>query len=188
MGGFGSGEKLKKKTTVEECLKLDVGRFSKTVCLVPGINSSGKLTWTNSRGEQILSLHYSLEPKAEDWAMFNLDTLMTTNNNGVVIESIPLQGTIPNFGGMRWWFLCPLVKSGATCNRRVNKLFLLPRGEYFGCRACLNLTYESAQTHDARVNKLMRNPLALIEEIESEDPMRKLRAIRAYGKLRGWMR
>jgi hypothetical protein len=33
----------------------------------------------------------------------------------------------------------------------------------------------------------MDNPFALIQAIEGQDPMQKLRAIRAYAKLQGWM-
>ncbi len=119
--------------------------------------------------------------------MLNLATLLRESGNETVIQHIPLQGTIPNFGGIRWWFLCPLNNAGVTCNRRVKKLFFPPRGQYFGCRTCFNLTYESAQTHDARVDKLMNNPLPLIQALEGEDTMKKIRAIRAYAKLQGWM-
>lgn len=187
MGGFGSGQKLKKKTTVEECLQLDAGRFSKTTWIIPGLYSSGELTWTSSHGRRLLSLHFSLEPKAKDWAILNIATLLQGNGSEPVIESIPLVGTIPNFGGVRWWFLCPLVHAGVTCNRRVKKLFLPPRGQYFGCRASFDLTYESAQSHDPRVGKLMKDPYSVIAAINSEDPMQSLRGLEAYAKLRGWL-
>ena len=46
-----------------------------------------------------------------------------------------------NFGGYRWWFICPLVVNGNVCGRRVGALYLGGE-EYFGCRHCYNLTYE----------------------------------------------
>jgi hypothetical protein len=52
-----------------------------------------------------------------------------------------LEGTAQHFGGVRWWFLCPL----AGCGRRVAKLYLPPGGRYFGCRRCHRLTYTSCQ-------------------------------------------
>lgn len=187
MGGFGSGERLNKKAIVERCLMIDAGRFAKTNCLIPGFYSSGELIWTNSHGQRLLSLRYSLEPKAKDWAVLNIATLLQANGTEPIIERIPLTATIPNFGGVRRWFLCPLNNAGATCNRRVKKLFLPPRGQYFGCRNCFNLTYESAQTHDARVNKLMNNPFALIKAINCKDPLIQLRGLTAYAKLQEWM-
>jgi hypothetical protein len=49
-----------------------------------------------------------------------------------------------NFGGRRWWFVCPLVVNGRACNRRVGVLYL-GGGKYFGCRPCHDLTYESSR-------------------------------------------
>jgi hypothetical protein len=74
---------------------------------------------------------------------------------------ITLLTTTPRFGGLRWWFLCPLVVNGRSCERRVGKLYLPPRGRYFGCRHCHQLTYRSCQEHDKRVDALRNNPDAL---------------------------
>jgi hypothetical protein len=54
---------------------------------------------------------------------------------------IKLAKTRCNFGGFRYWFVCPLVKDGKYCGRRVAVLYLV--GKYFGCRHCYNLTYAS---------------------------------------------
>jgi hypothetical protein len=35
-------------------------------------------------------------------------------------------------GGVRFWFVCPLVLDGVKCGRRVRKLYLPPAGRYFG--------------------------------------------------------
>jgi hypothetical protein len=58
---------------------------------------------------------------------------------------IPLTSTRPNFGGRRWWFVCPLVIRGRDCGRRVGKLYLPLGARYFGCRTCYNLTYRSCK-------------------------------------------
>jgi len=58
--------------------------------------------------------------------------------------------TVPHFGGVRYWFVCPY------CDRRVGTLYS-PRFErYFKCRHCHNLTYKSVQTHDHRVNSILK--------------------------------
>jgi hypothetical protein len=49
------------------------------------------------------------------------------------------------FGGKRWWFICPLIVHGIACNRRAGKLYLPPGARYFGCRKCHDLTYRSRQ-------------------------------------------
>jgi hypothetical protein len=81
-------------------------------------------------------------------------------------DSVNLVAERTRFGGTRWLFVCPLVVNGVACRRRVANLYLPPGGRYFGCRACHNLTYSSAQTHDKRVDALWRNPelLAAITE------------------------
>ncbi len=40
-----------------------------------------------------------------------------------------------NFGGYRYWFLCPI------CRKRAKKLYF--NADYFLCRKCLNLSYSS---------------------------------------------
>lgn len=54
---------------------------------------------------------------------------------------VPLVSTKCYFGGRRYWFLCPLVINGVSCNRRVGVLYKC--GRYFGCRHCHRLTYKS---------------------------------------------
>jgi hypothetical protein len=46
-----------------------------------------------------------------------------------------------NLGGYRYWFICPLIREGAGCGRRVGVLY--QGGSYFGCRHCYDLTYTS---------------------------------------------
>ena len=58
---------------------------------------------------------------------------------------VSLTRTYPHFGGVRWWFTCPLIRDGMACNRRVAKLYLPSGTEYFGCRHCHSLTYTSCQ-------------------------------------------
>lgn len=52
------------------------------------------------------------------------------------MESIPCR-----FGGRRWFFVCGLYKNNQYCGRRVRILY--QTGDYFGCRKCADLTYES---------------------------------------------
>jgi hypothetical protein len=51
----------------------------------------------------------------------------------------------PHYGGLRWWFVCPLTRQGDNPPRRVAKLYLPQGGRYFGSRAACGLTYRSCQ-------------------------------------------
>jgi hypothetical protein len=68
----------------------------------------------------------------------------TENSTGEKKEfryQVPLVSTPCHYGGERWWFMCPLSKNGVPCGRRVGVLY--KSGDYFGCRHCYELTYES---------------------------------------------
>lgn len=54
---------------------------------------------------------------------------------------VRLTTTPCNYGGVRYWFICPISKDETYCGRRVSVLY--KAGDYFGCRHCHNLTYSS---------------------------------------------
>lgn len=87
---------------------------------------------------------------------------------GLPLQSIPptvyqisLTQTNCHFGGIRHWFICPVVKNRIPCNRRVGRLYLPLGSRYFGCRTCYNLTFRSRQQHDKSLDPFMR--LSVIE-------------------------
>jgi hypothetical protein len=57
-------------------------------------------------------------------------------------QAFRITRTACNYGGWRYWFLCP------TCKRRCGLLYRRGYSEYFACRKCHDLTYRSVQ--DAR--------------------------------------
>src|SRR5271168_2772237 len=137
MGGFGSGERKIKRITVERCLRLDVKRIEQPRVMKCNRISGGRLTWSNGRGERMLSLSYWLELNtAHDRVVHLCEKQKADGTESRFDEPILLTSTVPNFGGTRWWFICPLIEDGVACKRRVKRLFLPPGEVYFGCRAC----------------------------------------------------
>lgn len=47
----------------------------------------------------------------------------------LVDDTVQLVATLPNLGGRRWWFVCPVT------GRRAAKLYLFPGHKYFCCRS-----------------------------------------------------
>lgn len=89
---------------------------------------------------------------------------------------IPLcETTQPDNPTIQQWFLCP----AADCDRRCAKLYLPPDGTEFRCRRCHNLTYRSAQTHDARLTYLVNHPEELEKAFCSPKLSRQLLALKA---------
>jgi hypothetical protein len=60
-----------------------------------------------------------------------------------VEQRVPITWTNCNFGGRRPWFVCSVWTNGRYCGRRVGVLYL--DGEFFACRSCYRLVYESQQ-------------------------------------------
>jgi hypothetical protein len=72
------------------------------------------------------------------------------NHRGYMRQEIPLVHTKPNYGGIRWWFLCP------KCSRRVSRLYKPSQAYCFFCRHCHDLTYESAQLSGTKMRKVVQ--------------------------------
>jgi hypothetical protein len=122
---------------------------------------AGEITWTKVRtGEETATIGYVFRPlgDGEQWdGRLQLRYTITRppgsnrdEDKTKVRQWIDLETTPCNFGGKRWWFRCPLVRGespdGTPCGRRCFKLYEPPGADYFGCRECYDLTYESAQT------------------------------------------
>src|SRR5690349_3776997 len=54
---------------------------------------------------------------------------------------VRLTTTPCQFGGIRYWFVCPLTKNGRYCGRRVGVLYGV--GKWFGCRYCAEVAYQA---------------------------------------------
>lgn len=136
--GRGSWERSNTKRKVEHALALEMRRC-REMLLAP---CSGKL-FHRSRGGGLSVIDVNVEWKDER----RIVTLNYYDRLGEQVQvSILLQSTPAHFGGLRWWFTCPLVKGEIACNRRVANLYLPPGERYFGCRTCHQLTYHSSQT------------------------------------------
>src|SRR5687768_6494646 len=126
MGGPGSGilGGARRRKRVSSCFTIGIKkplskRYSLTSGLLKWQRSSFNVAYelTGGEGARTVALYY-------EWGTARAQT-------------VSLVSTVPNYGGLRWWFLCP------RCGRRVGRLHLRPG--LFACRACHNLTYESAQ-------------------------------------------
>lgn len=130
-----------KKTVVEDCLALDANRWMREGILRFGVHLTGSWRWVYHSGREC-SISYEVNMRGGDRPVVQL---FYTGPQGSVEQPVALTTTRPRFGGLRWWFTCPLVEDGRPCRRRAGKLYLPPRARYFGCRSCYRLTYTSCQ-------------------------------------------
>lgn len=146
--------------TVEQCLCLGMNDLKKIGLLKQKPGSFRVVSWTDCTGQEKAKILCS--PRGFKSGYIALRLIYTVTNSVPetrdVDSVIPLVTTPCNFGGVRYWFICPLTVNGRECNRRVAKLYLPPSGIYFGCRHCYNLTYRSCRERDSRMSALMRLP------------------------------
>jgi hypothetical protein len=168
MGGYGSTRWgwHSKKDTVEDCLLLNVNQLIQNRKLKDGLHIFGGWEWKNSySGEVTSSIGYELNTTDSYYCWLRLHYTMKNTQERIDFK-VRLVTSRPNFGGLRWWFICPLIINGEACNRRVSKIYSPPSSRYFGCRHCHDLTYTSSQDSDKRVNWLRKNPAALSAIVE----------------------
>ena len=134
-----------KKDTVEDCRSVSIsflrkhGYFDEPCCM------SGTISWKNSCGEETSSIGIVVSTlDGENNIRFHYTTTKRDTGEKTKYDyKVQLTTTPCNFGGVRYWFICPLSKNGVYCGRRVAKLYCVPGANYYGCRHCYNLSYES---------------------------------------------
>jgi len=97
---------------------------------------------------------------------------------------VQLEKTPCPFGGVRYWFICPGIVNGMTCNRRCAVLYSGPK--YYLCRTCNRLLYQSQfESRTERYNPAFR---FLKYEFEIERRLQKIKRTTYQGRLTRKMR
>ncbi|MBY8337923.1 hypothetical protein KYN89_12805 [Alteriqipengyuania sp. NZ-12B] len=97
----------------------------------------GTLSWT-CNGSPSGSIGYRASMDAPGSERLTLDYSRGSGEDTErVNQTIRLIFTEPNYGGKRWWMICPYR------HIRVGKLYLPPGGDRFACRRAWRLGYQS---------------------------------------------
>ena len=160
MGGVGSGRWGRRSTDrklTDTCVQLSMLHLAKEGALVPGRYSTFILDCPfRNLGIVFFVLDLDLTPRTYGKCSV---AHIATDRSATRYYSVPIITTSPQWGGLRYWFCCPLPRNGSVCGRRVGKLYLPPGGAYFGCRQCYQLAYQS-QMHQLKPRAVRRTPLA----------------------------
>jgi len=153
MGGYGSGrwQLYDKKTTVEDCRSLSTTDLLRGGFLQPGQTVIGLTSRWYVGERETSSIGVDVYAGETDNAYCRLHYNQSGRQYAYFVDLVT---TEPHFGGVQWWFICPLCHES-----RCRKLYLPPSGGHFGCRSCHDLTYESSQTSDKRVDQLRKMPV-----------------------------
>ena len=147
------------RSVVEDCRSIDINWLHRESRFQDSY--SGSIFWKNHFGEKTSSLGYKLHidfgEQPEGWIKLEYSFTNRGESGKDPVEiRIDIVTTPCNFGGYRYWFVCPLFASGEYCGRRVGKIYLPPGGRYYGCRHCYDLTYTSSQEHDKTRDRYRR--------------------------------
>ena len=138
MGGSGSGWRWQdRKSTVEESLVVPMKDLRKRLYA----GAAGTFTWTWGSGSES-SIGYFVTGSGDALTVTLHYRWRDTEDVSIPVR---LTTTPTQFGGQRWWFVCPSIVRGIPCGRRAGKLYSPPGEKYFGCRKCYDLTYRSSQ-------------------------------------------
>ena len=176
------------KGTTEDGLTLSISNLRKGIREIAEGRSwgwAGVFNWSNAAtGAHTASIGYTVLNETD------VPTIWLEYKRGdePLKYSIHLTSTTPNYGGRRWYFICPL----AGCGRRVACLYLVRGARYFGCRHCYNLTYQStrddlADKVDSRLYKV-RHRMKVKGEVTGSildpiPPRRRYMHLKTYRRL-----
>ena len=130
------------KTTVEQATQLSIFKL-KEFGLLDGFYHTTTLTWTHKASGHKNSIGITVDTDDLYVKVNYTNTKRSTGEKTDYDYKISLTTTPCHFGGVRYWFICPLSINGVYCGRRVGTLHIASGGDYFGCRHCYDLSYES---------------------------------------------
>lgn len=169
------------RLTVEECISLDIEKMSEAQVFRKGIDHFYTCRWTNAVGKEVASIGFWLKSGQAGNLSLQMSYAITDSSNDKASFDYPIEltNTPCGFGGIKYWFLCPLAVDSKPCRKRVGKLYLPPGTKYFGCRHCYNLTYRCQKEHDKKLDVLKKLPYS---ELIRRMQIRDIRAIRLVGE------
>lgn len=153
MGGIGSGDWYRsRKSYLDDCRMLCINRMEKLKAISPNGRTSGSWVWTDvETGEKTSSIGY--ESCTTDPENMYLRLHYTFTQTGEKVDyKIKLVASCPNYGGKRFWFICPYK------GKRVAKLYLPYGAIYFASRHAYGLKYasQSETTQGRAINRMWK--------------------------------
>lgn len=153
MGGYGSGRQGG-RPTAEASLRVEFDWMLRNKRAIPGSLVWGSLSWTCG-GQPSGNINYTCDMRHPEHSFLELRFTVTdrwSNEKTDYKQHIPITYTVPNYGGRRYWLICP------ANGRRVGKLYCPPGGHTFASRTAWRLGYHSQRigTRDKPFEALFR--------------------------------
>lgn len=157
-----------RKARVDEARSLDILKLQRRGVFARNYGCSYISSWSRG-GDTTDNISFSVELNEENPSALRF--VYSINDNETETKRdyrylIPVTATRCHFGGRRWWFVCPLKSE--SCLGRCRIIYLPPDAEYFGCRECHQLTYESRQRHREMFYERFEKPYNAIAAAKKE--------------------
>ena len=109
-----------RKTRVDEARSIDILDLQRKEVFSKESSWTMTSSWSRN-GKVVASIYYQVE--FGDKGPIGLRFMYTITNNYTNKKKdysymIPVVSTPCNYGGKRWWFICPLLVNGRACQRR----------------------------------------------------------------------
>jgi hypothetical protein len=139
---------------------LDINRMVKEKTISPSIWCSGLWVWTDkSTGEQVASVSYESDTHNKQDSFLRIHYTLTKEQKKIDYK-IQLSRTQANYGGERFWFICPVT------GRRVSKLYLPSGGDIFASRHAYKLLY--ACQNEGYKDRMLRKKWKLLGKLDPD--------------------
>ncbi len=161
---------LNRKSRVDEVRSIDILDLQRKGVFSKGSSWSWTSSWSRN-GEVVAFISYRVEAGENGPSGLRFMYSIGEKDTGEKKDYdyvISVVATPCNFGGKRWWYMCPLVVNGRSCRRRCRIVYMPPGAEYFGCRECHRLTYESRQRHREKFYEGFEKPYKTVDVLQEE--------------------
>ena len=125
----------------------------------------GGLAWSRAGEQPHARVNYEADLRTDKHAAIQLRYRLDDRNESTHVW---LRYTEPQYGGRRWWFMCPLTGD------RVAKLYLPPGQNRFASRRAYGLAYRSSRKSRSKsktLDVLLRYTAKMRERILSRKPI-----------------
>src|SRR3989344_1762806 len=164
------------RDTTDNARSLSTFFLNKQKKLVPDCSSfNNNVIWSRN-GSEVARIGYNMSTLSDDsYIHLSYKVRRWGEEEWLPIDQkIRLENIPCHFGGKRWYFRCSLSKDGVYCGRRVAILY--SAGDYFGCRHCADLSYDSCN----QSRKMRGFPWKLLTDEWKADDLYKNVKVRYY--------
>ena len=128
-----------RKITADDLFKISISSLRLKNFLKDGLTGTMDITYNKEGLKDGIHLVASFQNKDDPYLYFHYAILQPNGEYENIEYRVDLDATPCKYGGIRYWFKCPVEILG--CGRRVEVLYMV--GGHLACKNCFDLSYRS---------------------------------------------